>query len=158
MALPYIPIALAASIVASAAFVVASRRVLHAVAALALVFTESALIFLYLNQILLALLQLLVFVGGLSTYLIVAIAAEEHINKMENAPVFIALSVIFFVGASTLLTYLPATIPPQSNDIVSVAASVFQADYAFLYLAVLLLFAGAIGSTLVARRVVKLVT
>ena len=69
--------AIAAFTIISAAWVFLSRKLMHSVIALTIAFTGSASVFALLGQAEMALLQLFVFVGGLSTYLIVAVAAEE---------------------------------------------------------------------------------
>ena len=73
----YVFIALAALAVIASIFIFLQKRLIHAVLFLAIVFVSSSIIFLLLGQTLIAVLQMLIFVGGLSTYLIVAVATEE---------------------------------------------------------------------------------
>ncbi len=154
---PYAFAIVAALIVASSFLVFVVKRILHAVIALTLVFIESALVFLLLGQTMLAMLQLFVFVGGLSTYLMVAIAAEMKISRMENVPLLIILAVVFFAGMGAIIFYLPTSLVQQSNSITLAAPQIFQDYYALLYAIALLLFAATIGSALVARRFARLV-
>src|SRR5574337_1295696 len=86
--------------VISALLLFLQKRLLYSAIALAIVFAGSALVFLYLGQTLLALIQLLVFVGGLSTYLVVAVATEEKGRKLFSPYVFIIAAIAISVALS----------------------------------------------------------
>ena len=64
MALGFLAIILAILTAASGIAMILQRRLVHSVIFLAVAAAFSSFIFLYLNQVLVALLQLLVFVGG----------------------------------------------------------------------------------------------
>src|SRR5208283_373994 len=88
--------------IGSAMAVFFSKRLLHAVLALTLAFGGSALFFLYADQPFAAFLQLFILVGGLSTYLIVALASEESKGSFSPRG-FVALLIIAAAVLSTIL-------------------------------------------------------
>ncbi len=156
MALDFLPALLAIITILPALALFLQKKLIHAVVFLALASGSSAAIFLYLNQVLVALLQLLVFVGGLSTYLIVAIAAEEKRFKLASNAVFFVASAVIALVLSLLVLNIQA---PQAggNDFSAVAQAAFQNYYALLFASVFLLFAGAVGSVLVIKKFSRLV-
>ena len=71
------------------------KSIMRAVIALSISFVASSLIFFILNQQFIALLQLFVFVGGMSTYLIVAVSSEyRKINKIDFIKIGVAAIII----------------------------------------------------------------
>jgi len=127
------------------------RKLIRAVIYLAFAAISSALVLLYLGQAFIAMLQLLVFVGGLSTYLIVAVAIEEKGKKTLSNLSFVAFAVI----SALVLLQLTAFSANQSAspaDFVSSAQQAFGSYYALFYICVVLLFASAMGSVLVLKR------
>ena len=132
------------------------KRLLHSVILLALTASASAFIFLYLDQVLVALLQLLVFVGGLSTYLIVAIATEEKGVKMQHVVAFLLTSVVLSAGLYAAISGF-ASGSFVGSDFSAVAEGSVAAYFPFILAAVFLLFAAAIGSVVVIKRFSKLV-
>ncbi len=144
---------------ASAIALFASRRLLHAVLALTIAFMSSSLLFFYLGETFIALLQLFVFVGGLSTYLVVAVAAEAARGKFELY-VFIPLAVLFVIGLSEIVINsnlsLPAPALPASFTGASIEA--LTVYYPVLAMLLILLFSAVIGSILIIRKFVRLVT
>ncbi len=84
MAVPALLVLLAAFTVASGMMMFLNKKLLHSVLFLALAAIGSSLIFIYISQTLVALLQLLVFVGSLCTYLIVVVAMEDEGNQDQG--------------------------------------------------------------------------
>ena len=84
------------------------RKLVHAVLALTTAFSASAILFLILNQPFIALLQILVFVGGLSTYLMVSLSNEEKNRRYFRMgffiPVVVVLSIWFYYFAQLSLS------------------------------------------------------
>lgn len=158
MALDPFFLAISALTLISALILFLSRRLLHAVLALTFVFLGSALIFLYLGQTFAALLQLFIFVGGLSTYLIVAVASEESKSSLK-LPTFILLVIIVVGGLSALLinSGLNSTPPASPNDFVASAGAALSTYYPFLFALLILLFSAVMGSILILRKFVKLI-
>ena len=147
--------AIAAFTIVSAAWVFLSRKLMHSVIALTVAFTGSASVFALLGQAEMALLQLFVFVGGLSTYLIVAVAAEES-KKEIMLPRFAAMA----LAASAILIIFSASLgagQQQAPSFASAAVSAFSSDYPLLAIIALTLFSAAIGSILVLRKHIRLV-
>ena len=156
MILDYLPILLAIITVLAGIGVFLQKKSFHSVIFLALASTGSALIFLYVGQTLIALLQLLVFVGGLSTYLIVAIATEEKQAKMSSNIVFLVASMVIAAGLS-LLVYTLQPVQIGNNDFSTIAQNAFSQYYALFFAAVFLMFAVGIGSVLVMKKFTRLV-
>jgi NADH:ubiquinone oxidoreductase subunit 6 (subunit J) len=156
LALDFLTILLAIIAVAPGVALFLQKKLIHSVVFLAIAAAASTLIFLYLDQVLVALLQLLVFVGGLSTYLIVAIAAEEKQVKLTSRVRFLLATVMIAAVLSALLLSLPAGVA-AGNDFSSVAQASFSDYFALLLIAVLLIFASAVGSVLVIKKFARLV-
>ena len=147
----------AAIVLISAAFIFIEKKLVHAVIALSLVFLGSALLFFLLGQALMGLLQLLVFVGGLTTYLVVAVATEEKSAKLISPRWFLALALLLFAGIGAfLLDYLPSSNVNVSADFLSAASSAMQNSYALFYVMLVLLFAVSISSVLSIKKFTRL--
>ena len=143
---------ISAIILISSIFVFAERRLTYAVAALATTFFGSALLFFLIGQSLAAILQLIVFVGGLSTYLIVAVATEEKNIPMARMRYLGIVSVAMFAGVSLFLRYFPSQFPNSGANFLSAAALAFQSSYALLYIIAVLLFSTAIGGVIIIKK------
>ena len=145
--------------VGSALAVFISGRLVHSVMALAAAFAGSALLFFSMGQPFIALLQFFVFVGGLSTYLMVALAAEERESAHHKNIYLLLLAVILGLGFYTLMggTGFGAASGSSQNIFMPSVESLFSGYMPFLYMIALLLGAGAIGSVLVIRSFIRLV-
>jgi uncharacterized MnhB-related membrane protein len=152
-----LPALLGAMLVISGIFVFVQRKLLHAVTALAAAAAVSALMFLYLDQALVALLQLLIFIGGLSTYLMVAVAAEEKFVNMRSVASFAAAFVLLGAVLADAVYELPAQ-AYGGTGFVQLAESAIGQYYGLILASIFLLFAAAIASVLVIKRFVKLVS
>ena len=133
------------------------RRLLNAVVCLAASAVGSSLLFLYMGQTLAALLQLFVFVGGLSTYLVVAVASEEKRAGMLGKARFLIAAVAVGAGLALVLKGIDFGQQQAANGFVGSAEIAFGGQYALLYAASFLVFAAAAGSVLVLRRFSKMV-
>ena len=133
-----------------------SKRLIHAVLALTFVFIGSALVFAVLGEAFIALLQLFVFVGGLSTYLIVAVASEAAEGSFSKTRFISALAVAAF-GIALIFAWTGGGILPGRSNFAGIAASAISEYYPIFFMLVLLLFSAVIGSVLIMRRFVKLV-
>ncbi len=142
--------------IAVALLVFAARSLLRAVVALTLVFFGSSLVMLLLGQSFFAMLQLLIFIGGLSTYLLVAVGSEARKIGRVNLKFFAAM----LVAAIAFLYALLAYIPEGSFRGISMLGYVPEAIaqyYMVMYVIVVLVFSVAIASILLIRRISKLV-
>ena len=142
-----------------AVLVFLERRLMNAVLCLAASAVGSALLFLYLGQTLVALLQLFVFVGGLSTYLVVAVASEKGPVKMLDGATFFFALVVIAAALALVLNGIGFGQQQQQavNSFSASAETAFGSQYALLYASVFLLSATAVGSVLVLRRFSKMV-
>ncbi len=153
----YVLLALAAVTVAAAIMVFIERRLLNAVVCLAACAAGSSLLFMYLGQTLVGLLQLFVFVGGLSTYLVVAVASEERNGATLGRARFVVAAVVIAAVLAVLLNGINPGQPQTGNSFVSSAESAFGSQYAMLYAMAFLLFSTAAGSVLAMKRFSKMV-
>ena len=81
---------------AAIAFIFISKSLLHSVISLTLAFVANSALFLAMQQPFLAIIQLFIFVGGISTYAIVGVASASfskfpHTNRLAFIAVFIIL-------------------------------------------------------------------
>lgn len=125
---------------------------------LAVVFASSAGIILLLGQPLIALFQLLILVGGLSTYLIVAVASEGRAGFLHTN--MLVLSISFIVLGGVLLYAIAMHPYPGSLTGAAIGQSIslsISEYYPLMYAMVFLLFSIGIGSILLMRRVIRMV-
>ena len=153
----YVFIALAALAVIASIFIFLQKRLIHAVLFLAIVFVSSSIIFLLLGQTLIAVLQMLIFVGGLSTYLIVAVATEEKGANLISIKWLLALSIVLSIGLSaSILVHVPSQNAPSPSGFLGAASRAFSNSYAMLYMILVLLFSVSISGVLVLRKFTRL--
>lgn len=131
-------------------------RIIHAVIALTAAFFGSSLVFLFLGQVFAALLQLFVLVGGLSTYLIVAVATEER-NKNRITPSYFFIIAVLSALVLSTSVITSGSGPVGNNSFLAAATAAFQSYYLLFYAVVFLLFSTALGSILIIKRFIKLV-
>jgi NADH:ubiquinone oxidoreductase subunit 6 (subunit J) len=156
MDVPVLLALLAAFTLVSGILVFLSRRLLHSVIFLALAAAGSSLLFIYVSQTLVALLQLLVFVGSLCTYLIVAVAMETRKIKGMEIARFVSAAVVIAAFLSYLV-YGVAGDQASGNSFSYAAAYALSGYSAFLFAAALMLFATAMGSIIMMKRLSKMV-
>lgn len=134
------------------------KSIMRAVIALSISFIASSLIFFILNQQFIALLQLFVFVGGMSTYLIVAVSSEyKKINKIDFIKIGVA-AIIISMSFSLLFTVINFNASNTAPGMSVYFATAFEEYYPVLVAAVIMLFLAAIGSVIVIRKFVTLVS
>ncbi len=148
---------LAPLIVISAALIFVQKRLVRAVVALTTTFIGTAILFFLLGQTLIAIIMLIVFVGGLSVYLIVAVATEEKNANLIILPSFAIVAVVLFAALTIILNYFPAQPGAASPSFLNSAAIAFQSDYPILYMLVILLFGITLAGAMVIKRFSKLV-
>ncbi len=156
MAVPALLVLLAAFTVASGMMMFLNKKLLHSVLFLALAAIGSSLIFIYVSQTLVALLQLLVFVGSLCTYLMVAVAMETRETRIKDIVRFLAATLVIAVSLSYLV-YGVAGNQPNGASFSNAAVIAFSGYSAILFAAALLLFAAAMGSVIMMKRLSKMV-
>ena len=124
---------LAALMIIGTLLMFAFRDVLHIAIALSVIFFVNSLAFLFLNQPLLAVIQLLIMVGGVSVYLFVGVAAASysHFKYTDYVALAITAIAIFAImvyglyssGTAGSMHGLPNTNQFSSAQIVSSLAS-----------------------------------
>ena len=75
-----------------------SNKMIHAALFLSLVFFINALVFLLLSQPILAILQLMIMVGGIATYIFVSVAPAKNSIAKVRYGVLVLLFIILFVN------------------------------------------------------------
>lgn len=129
------------------------KSLLHSVLALATVFFANSLLFLILDQPLLALLQLFIMVGGVSTYIFVGVASGSYSHfKHTSYKALVALSVLSFI----LLFYKTTTMSfaPQQNLLSQESiASMLTSNIGILYIVTFMLFGVGFGSIILLKKI-----
>ena len=135
------------------------RKLSYAVIALSLVFLGSSSIFLLINQDAIALLQLLALVGGLSTYLIVAVSTEERQLTLFRPTYFVITLISLFLSFSILFSpsFSPHVSAGYITDFGSAASAAISSGYSLLYIAVILLFVVVVGAVVVLKEFTELI-
>ncbi len=133
-----------------------SEKLLNSVLALTSAFIGSSLLFFYLGRTFIGLLQLFVLVGGLSTYLIVAVATDEESSEI-NRKRFIAVLFIVALSLSLLLFRTAPETELSGNYFQRAAVTALNSYYPLLLGLSLLLFSAVVGSIIVIKRLVRLV-
>ena len=145
---------------ASSISVLLFRNILHIAAAISVLFVLNSLLFLALNQPTLAVIQLLIMVGGVSTYLFVGVAAIGYSKfKYTNWPAIIISAVaifgILFYGAynSGSLTALASAATPHAYAANSISQSFSSgSSISSLYGVIVMLFGVGIGAIKLLNR------
>ncbi len=96
--LDFIVLILASLMVIGTLLIFIFRDVLHVAVALSILFFVNSLVFLLLDQPLLAVIQLLIMIGGVSVYLFVGVAAASYSNfKYTNYVALAVTAVVIFL-------------------------------------------------------------
>ncbi|MGB9732562.1 MAG: NADH-quinone oxidoreductase subunit J [Candidatus Micrarchaeia archaeon] len=140
--------------VASAILVYVPKSIMRSAVALALAFFGGSIAMLFAMQSFLALLQLLVFVGGISAYFIIALSLENEKNMSTKRTYFLVLAVGITLSlfAMFLASGGNAIQPQYPNSFVSSFMEIENNSYYFLYLVAFTPFAGAIGGIIIIKR------
>ncbi|MDE1855656.1 MAG: hypothetical protein KGH49_00225 [Candidatus Micrarchaeota archaeon] len=142
----------------SSVMLMRSRELFKAAISLAIVFAVVAGFMLILSLTAIALFQLFILVGGLSTYLVVAVASDRHAQFRHVSPLgfsvaFVVLAAIFFYVLGVPSQQGLATLPNVAQEI----AASLSGSIALIGAMIFLMFAAAIGSIIMMKRVVKMV-
>ena len=139
----------------SALLVFAFRDILHSVLALTLLFLFNSLLFLVLDQPLLAVIQLFIMIGGISTFLFVGVATAELLKfKFTRWIGLTAIWMVLFAVLSYPIYRDAYTIPETSTNVfgaANISSSLSQYPGIF-YAIMMLLFAISLGSIVVLKR------
>ncbi|MEM3019764.1 MAG: hypothetical protein QW194_00360 [Candidatus Micrarchaeaceae archaeon] len=140
--------------IASVIAVFKLKDILHAAIALASVFFANSIMFLLIDQDLLAILQLFIMIGGVSTYIFVGVASGSFSRFKHTS--YIGLAVISVVLAAVLLYPLVA-LGSSSTVSNALTGSEISADMSssiqYLYFVAIFIFAVSIGAVIVMKRI-----
>jgi NADH:ubiquinone oxidoreductase subunit 6 (subunit J) len=141
----------------SAIGIVFLKDQMRAAILLAVFFTINTAIFFCLGQALLGIIQLLILVGGVSTYLILGTGAvdQQYFRQRNTAAFVIVLILVFATLAYPILSHdFGLQIPSLASQPVSVSLTAIQlsSGLGLLYLAAILLFAAAAGAVMLLKR------
>ncbi len=156
----YAFVVLSAILIFFALMIFKSKRLLHAVLALTGVFFMSSVVLLLLGQPLAALLQLVILVGGMSTYLIVAVASDYGEEKKMHGWIFALVFTLLFAALMPMALFFSSGyyLSSGSGNFISAAANDLD-SYPYLFFVIaLLVAASSIGSVLLIRKVIRLMT
>ena len=137
---------------AAIAFIFISKSLLHSVMSLTLAFVANSALFLAMQQPFLAIIQLFIFVGGISTYAIVGVASAgfskfPHTNKIAFIGVFIIL-----LAMISYPIFGMKNVAVSHNPFTSLQVKTGISSYIGLfYLITAMLFGIAIGSIILVK-------
>ncbi|MCL4372327.1 hypothetical protein M1373_03350 [Candidatus Marsarchaeota archaeon] len=150
----YTAVIIAAAELSAIACIFIFRQLLHAVLALTIAFVLNSALFLVLQQPLLAIIQLFILVGGISTYALVGVASAsfsrfKHTNKLALVIIFL---VLFVALSIPLLSLRPAS---QNSNIFGPPQITYGLKnyIAQFYIITLMLFGISISAILMFRQI-----
>lgn len=140
--------------IGAAVFVFLFRDILHSALALSIVFLANSLAFLLVDQPLLAVIQLFIMIGGITTFLFVGVASATYSNfKYTRALVFLIAWAVLFIAFASQLDNIQL-VQTQSNVFTpGNAAFSLQSSYGMFYLILLLTFGVSIGAILLLKKI-----
>ena len=137
------------------ALIFAFRNMMHSALALALVFFANSLAFLVLGQPQLAIIQLLVLVGGVATYISVSVASSSYSKfKHVRIPALAVVAALLFA----VMVFPLLRLGLGNITIVGVGPDISMLSYMYgpvqyLYLIFALLVGTVLGSILLLKRI-----
>jgi NADH-quinone oxidoreductase subunit J len=135
------------------------KDILHAVLALSALFVVNSAIFLVVNQPFLALLQLFIMVGGVSTYIFVGVSSGSY-SKFRNTNytvLAIIYVVMFLLFSIKLLQMQVQPIVTEQNALTgSLIMQSLGQNVGLLYLLAILLFGAGFGSIVLMKKLERL--
>jgi NADH-quinone oxidoreductase subunit J len=130
------------------------KDILHAVLALSALFFFNSLVFLLLGQPLLAVIQLFVMVGGVSTFLFVGAASGAYPNfKYNKLAVFVIIGIILFAVVVYPLNSVQFTGTGANQFNSQDIAFQLEASSPIFYLMALVMFSVCFGSVLLLKKI-----
>jgi len=146
--------------VVAALFVVKSRNLVRAVLWLAVVLLLTAALYAILGAPFLAGVQVLTYVGGVVTLMILGVMVtgrhQGAVAEVDSADrirgLLVALGFFALVGGAILRTDFPPTLPPPPPTTAELARSLLTEYLLAFEVASLLLLAAVVGAVVMARR------
>jgi NADH:ubiquinone oxidoreductase subunit 6 (subunit J) len=131
-----------------------SKEMMHAALFLAIIFFMNAITFLVLNQQLLAVIQLMIMVGGIATYIFVSVAPIKKPSfNGTNMPALALLSILIFIAIAYPLVqkgYISSNTINYSFDVTSMLNYV-TFNVSIFYVIVIMLFTSALGAIIIMK-------
>jgi len=137
----------------SAMLVFTFRNVLHSVLALSMTFLFNSILFLAMQQTLLALIQLFIMVGGVSTYIFVGVSSSG-LSKFRHTSLLALgiLAPLLIVAYATNLVYVIQGTSTQENQVTGLMIkSALGANIGILYVIAFVLFATGLSSIILLK-------
>ena len=123
----------------SAFFVYLSKSIMRSAIALAIAFFGGSLAILFNGESILALMQLLIFVGGLSTYFIITLSLEHGKSRNANLIYFSILAIV--IASSLIIMFMQSSEPANAqiiqNGFLTSFANSEESTYYLLYLSLI---------------------
>ncbi len=134
------------------ALMVTFRDIMHSSLALSALFFMNSLAFLMLHQSLLAVVQLFVLVGGISTYMVIGVASGSFSRFRHSRPWAMALvAAVLFALITYPLSGMSFATAQENVATGAVIAGSLGAYIGLFYLMTFLLFAIALGSIILLK-------
>ncbi len=132
-----------------------SKHMLHAMAAFAMFLFGIAFVLAMLDLALLALLQIFIMVGGISTYMFVGVASENLSKFKHTSAIALAImAVILFLAISYRFYNVQTTQINEANTLSNANLAKFvSSDVALFYMIALLLFGSGMASIILIKRI-----
>lgn len=137
------------------------KDIMHSALALSVLFFGNSLAFLFLSQPVLAIIQLLVMIGGISTYIFIGVSSVPYSNfKHTRYVALAALSALLFLAISFPLFTQPvsklfynSSVSPILADYVIAPPNYIEINIPFFYLLSVLLFGVALAAIILIKRI-----
>ncbi len=137
----------------SVALIFKFKDVLHSVLALSTFFLLNSVLFFMLQQPVIALLQLFIMVGGVTTYMFVGVASASYSHFEHTNYVALAILAILTMFAFVYKVSDTTFITPQQNLLIDQAISTaFSSNVPLLYIIAFMLFGIALGSIILLKN------
>lgn len=147
---------LAAATLIAAFAVFAEKSIFKSALALAATFFIVSISLLLLAQPVIAVIQLFVLVGGLSTYAIVAVASETKAHSYKiNPKTMIATFIALFILLSYALLPGIASVNTSSSSAYTATGFALSSYGSAIYMVVIFMFSVAAGSIIIIKRYLK---
>ncbi len=139
----------------SAALIFYFKDMLHVGIALSVLFFFNSVLFLAAQQPLLAVIQLFIMIGGISTYFIIAVASlgTSDFKHIRIIPIVVFSAVIFIALALPIILLNPLNGNPQGPITMATLTTEFTSQIGLFYILTLLVFATAMGSIALFNRI-----
>jgi NADH-quinone oxidoreductase subunit J len=148
--------AVSAVAVLSALLVFFFKDILHAASALAALFFLNSVLFAMLGQPLLAIIQLFVMIGGISTFLFVGVASYT-LSSFKHTRMYVLVILWLVVFAAMAYPLLKGQTTPTSQEQnylgAGAAAGSLGTSMSLFYVLSVLLFAIALSSIILLKRI-----